>query len=113
MLGFQIFHNIYLNLSLKGKNSFLGNVFGVDDVSVSDFLIMESKVIIRLFSQNVFYQFVFLFDDGQSVVTVDDRIVKGKIFVLDDSCKDFNLFIYLLAQCSCEKDVYQLISQSL
>ena len=113
MLGFQIFHNIYLNLSLKGKNSFLGNIFGVDDVSVSDFLIGKNKVIIRLFSQNVFYQFVFSFDDGQSVVIVDGRIVKGKIFVLDDSCKDFNLFIYLLARCSCEKDVYQLISQSL
>ena len=56
MLGFQIFHNIYLNLSLKGKNIFLGNIFGIDDVSVSDFLIMKNKIIIRLFSQNVFYQ---------------------------------------------------------
>ena len=113
MFGFLIFYNIYLNLSCEGKNKILGNVFGVGDVSITDFIIKNDRVIIRMFSKNVFYQYVFEFDEGICNIIFDDRIVKGKIFVLDESCREFNFFIYSLARCSLEGEVYRLIQEFL
>ena len=113
MFGFLIFYNIYLNLSCEGKNKIIGNIFEIDNVSITDFIIENDRVIIRMFSKNVFYQYAFQFDEGICNIMFDDRIVKGKIFVLDESCRDFNLFIYSLARCSLESEVYRLIQEFL
>ena len=113
MFVFLIFYNIYLNLSCEGKNKIIGNIFEIDDVSITDFIIENERVIIRMFSKNVFYQYVFEFDEGICNIMFDDRIVKVKIFVLDESCRDFNLFIYSLVRCSLESEVYRLIQDFL
>ena len=110
MLGILIFQQVYFNLKNDCRNKVLGNIFGVDNVSISGIFIRGDVVIFRLFSDGVFYQYIFLFEDGKNQVSSTSRIVNCTMYLND---KESNSFIYQLFQCQSEYQVYQLLKHFL
>ena len=109
MYGFLIFGNICLNLSDECRDRVLGNIFGVSDVSVSSVLVKDKKIIFKLFSRDVFYQYVIVVGNGEDKFYCDERIINCVIFTDGDKFNDFNDFIYRLFHCQDEYQVYQLV----
>lgn len=109
MFGILIFQQVFINLGEKCRNRVLGNIFGICNVSVSDISIRGNKVLFRLFSETVFYQFVFLLDQKEGdyffKVSSSKNIVHS---VISLSNYDDN-FIYQLFRCCDEYQVYQLM----
>lgn len=112
MFGAFLFFNVFLNLGDNCRNKVLGNIFGVDNVSVSDFVIREDKVIFRFFSQNVFYQYIFDFTINESEAVMDvscsRAIVNTIISVKKVSDLDSFSFDYLLVDIFKSQDEYQI-----
>lgn len=105
MLNFIIFKDMYFNLEENCRNRVLGNIFNINNVSVSDILIREDKVIFRMFSINVFYQYIFLFCKGENIDACSGKINNHIIYI--DNCKkeDFNGFIYQLIRLKDEDQI--------
>ena len=59
MFGALTFYKVYLNLGEECRNKILRNIFGIKNVSISDFVLRDDAVIIRFFADSVFYQYVF------------------------------------------------------
>lgn len=113
MLGFLIFQQVYLNLGEDCRNKVLGNIFDIDNVSVSCVFLRDDTVIFRLFSGGVFYQFFFIFEIGENQVFNSDKIVNCVTFLSNSNDKEINRFIYQLVRCQNECQVYYLVKKFL
>lgn len=116
MMGVLKFQDLYLNLGETCRNRILGNVFGINNVSVVDFTVQEKYVIFKIFSQGVFYQYIFDFNDecGGSFIKVSSSkdIVCCFVFVkLWNDSIQFDLFSLLIKifKCQDEYRIYQLM----
>lgn len=110
MLGLFVFRNIFINLGEECQNKIIGNIFGIGNVSVSNFVIRDNKFIFRLFSGGVFYQYSFLFDDVKNMNICIDRNINGKFLVCDETITNS---IYCLIRCCDEYQVYLLLREFL
>ena len=113
MFGFLIFQQVYFNLGEGCRNKVLGNVFGIDNVSVSGVFLRDDKAIFRLFSEGVFYQFYFIFEFGENRVFNSNKIVNCVTFLSSCNNKEVNQFIYQLVRCENEYQVYYLVKKFL
>lgn len=116
MFGALIFQSLYLNLGEKCRNKVLGNIFGVHDVSVTDFVVRESAVIFRFFSDGVFYQYVFDFDiknDNSFIkVSCSRDVIYSFISVKEEfnlNCSQLFSLVIEMFQCQDEYRIYQLV----
>lgn len=112
MFGILVFQQIYWNLGEECRNKVLGNIFGIDNVSVSGIFIREEEVIFRLFSEGVFYQYFFKLGSGRGSLFCSDKIVNRIIFVDSYNKERKDDFIYLLIElfyCQNEYQVYQIL----
>ena len=113
MFGLIIFYNVFVNLSEEYKNKILGNIFSINNVSVSSVVIGEDSINFKLFSNGIFYQYIFLLKSGENNIIKDERIVYYKIFVFNNNIENNDNFICQLIQCSCEYQIYQLMKKVL
>ena len=120
MFGALLLYNVYVNLREESRDRIIGNIFDVDNVLVSDFVLREKAVIIRFFSKGMFYQFVFDFTEGYSsdfsTISRNRDIIYGYIAIYKYPRIDTgDLFSVLLEifLCQDEAKIYQLISRLL
>lgn len=113
MYGFLIFDNICLNLGKKCRDRLLGKVFGISEVLVSSVRIVDKRIIFKLFSGGVFYQYVIVVGVGEDRIYKDDKIVDCVIFTEGNVFLRFNAFICRLFQCQEEYQVYRLVRELL
>lgn len=106
MFGINLFCNICNNLSDDCRNRLLGNIFEVMNVVVSNVIIHEDFVVIKLFSNGIFYKYVFLLQSGKTVFTNDERIIRCKIFVFNEKQEMFRNFINHVILCCDEYQIY-------
>lgn len=109
MYGFLIFSNLCLNLSEECRDRLLGNIFGISAVAVSSVRLEDKRIIFKLFSHGVFYQYVIVMGTGKDEFYRDERIINCMIFTDGGKFSQFNDFIYRLFQCQDEYQVYQLV----
>lgn len=109
MLGFLVFKDVYFNLGEECRNKILGNMFSIGGVSISDMIIRNKKIIFRLFSNGVFYQYIFVLEVGESKLLYGNKTVDCIMFVYDDKMDELNKFIYQLVRCCDERQVYRLV----
>lgn len=111
MLGVFIIKNIYSNLSEKGRNRFLGDIFDNLFVSISSFDIVDNKVYIKLFDGLYFYQYRFLIIAREEKVLFTMRKVSrlGISYELSDYDEfKINLLNKIFVSKD-EADVYRLL----
>lgn len=115
MFGLVLFKNIYFNLSERSRNKILGNIFKINNVSVSDLIVNENRCFIRMFSNNVFYNYLLIMGTGKNSVVYNERIVECRIFVYNEreEMGGGSEFIYQLIRCCDESQVYRLVKQFL
>ena len=113
MFGLVIFYNVFVNLGEVCQNRILGNIFSINNVSVASVVIGEDSIIFKLFSNGIFYQYIFLLKNGENNIIKDERIVYYKIFVFNNELKETDNFICQLIQCSCEYQIYRLMKKVL
>ena len=109
MFGFIVFKSIYDNLGELCQNKILGNIFNIDNVTVSSFNIINERIVFKLFGDGIFYQYVFKLDVGENKLECNNNIFSCEIFMYNDNFSLFNDFIYRLYCCQTEKEVYDLI----
>lgn len=114
MYGVLKFQNLYLNLSESCRNKILGNIFGITDVSIVDFNVRKRNVIFRVFSQGVFYQYVFDFNDEYRDSFINVTCSKGIVcyFIsvrLWDNQFDLLSLLIEIFKCQDEYQIYQLM----
>ena len=115
MFGLLIFSYVVMNLSEKCRNKVLGNIFEIGNVSVSDVSVRDNNVIFRLFSNGVFYQFIFVnYNCGNVCVKVASTkdIVNCLFFISNDYFSEDdcdNLLIMKIICCSSEFEIYQML----
>lgn len=115
MFGASVFQLLYLNLGEQCRRKILGNIFGIINVSVVDFVVLEDNVIFRLFSDGVFYQFVFDFRDrGNDYFykvfsgNIIQCFIQGENYFNLDGIQ-INNFLMEIFLCQDEYRVYQLV----
>ena len=113
MVNFWRFENIYLNLGDNCRNKILGNIFDITNVSVSNFIVEDNKIIFRIFANGIFYQYVFILGIGVNEIINGNKVICHKIFIYNENMLDVNKSIYYLIQCQDEYQVYQLVKQFL
>lgn len=113
MVNFLIFKNIYFNLGDDCRNKILGNIFKIDNVSISSIIVDNDKIIFRIFGGAVFYQYVFILGIGVNEVVNNNQIINYKVFVDNENMMIVNKFIDCLIRCQNEYQVYLLLRQYL
>lgn len=113
MFGLLKFGDIYINLSKEGRNRVLGKIFGISDVSVTNVDIVSTGIIFKMFSNGVFYQYIFVLDKGKNNLIQDERVISYKIYLYNEKKVPVGDFIYQLVQCQDEYQVYSLIKKYL
>ena len=79
MVGYRIFIKLFWDLDECDRVKFLSNIFEIEDISLYSVCDRENRVLFRIYSRDIFYQFTFVFDD-----TGDGKAfsyVSGKRFV--------------------------------
>lgn len=115
MFGLLVFSSVVMNVSEKCRNRILGNIFGVSNVSVSDVSLRDEQIIFRLFSEGVFYQFLFLnYSDNNAYFKVASTkdIVNCLFFISNNYFSDVDCNISLVMKIICCQDelkIYQLM----
>lgn len=113
MFGFFIFKEVFLNLEEDCRNKILGNIFGVSNVSVSSVIFNRKSVVFRIFSESVFYQIDFFFNNSvhYKMLCYEEDID----YWIDDfnlCCDNKYYFInnlVILFKCQTEHQVYQML----
>lgn len=115
MCGGIVFYNIFNNLGEKCRNKILGNIFGFTNVSVNDLVIRDSNIIFRIFSDDVFYQYIFDFSDTNNCsfinVSCSRDIVNSVVFV--NKCSEEIELLIKIFKCQDEYQIYQLMRKLL
>ena len=110
MFGFKVFYNLFINLNIVYQNKVIGNIFSVENVSVSSVSLLKNGISFKLFSNDVFYNYVFIIGSGNSYKDIEKRIVKEFIYIndigLDMDNYDFIRCLYKLEE---EISVYRLL----
>lgn len=117
MFGVLIFQQVFMNLQEDCRNRVLGNIFGICNVSASSISIREEEVIFRLFSDGVFYQFVFLLDGrnrGNFFKVCSGRDIVQSLILINDVAdgvkrQDFIYQLVELFRCQDEYRIYQMM----
>ena len=120
MLGALLLYNVYVNLGEECRDRIIGNIFNVNNVLISDFVLREKAVIVRFFAEGKFYQFVFDFTDGYSsdysTLSRNGDVIYGYIAVYRyPRINTGDLFSILLEIFLCQDEVviYRLIRRLL
>lgn len=113
MFGFLVFYNIYFNLGEECRNRVLGNIFDIANVSISDVIVENNRVIIRLFSDGVFYQYIFMSEGENNKLLCINRVVDRVTFICNDKFEVTDGFIFQLFHCQDEYQIYQLMKNFL
>ena len=112
MFGILIFQQVFMNLGENCRNRVLGNIFDICNVSISSVSVREEEVIFRVFSEGVFYQFVFLLEGRNKgsffKVCSGRNIVHSLILLSDYKDNNKNDFIYQLIELFRGQDEYQI-----
>lgn len=115
MFGLLIFSYVVMNISEKCRNKVLGSIFEIGNVSVSDVSLRDDNIMFRLFSNGVFYQFIFVnYNCGNVCVKVASTkdIVNCLFFISNDYFSDGvcnDLLIMKIICCSSEFGIYQML----
>ena len=110
MFGFKIFYNLFINLNIVYQNKVIGNIFSIENVSVSSVSLLKNGISFKLFSNDVFYNYVFIVGSGNSCKTMEERIVKEIIYINDIDLDIENYyFICCLYELEEEISVYRLL----
>ena len=95
MFGYDKFRKWFDGLEEKEKRKILGEMFGVEEISVYSIEKKGEKITFRLYARGEFYQYVFLFDSNleKSYVKVnkDARIVIYQIYIGKDLKNKFDI----------------------
>lgn len=116
MIGTKLFQFVFSNLGEECRRKILRNIFEIQDVSIADISFREDKVIFRFFSDDVFYQFIFIFGNSNNKfisVSSSNRLFNCLVFVNMYSSFYYNDYFEILVkvfQCQEEYQVYQLMS---
>lgn len=110
MFGFFVFEKVLANVGEKCRNKIIENIFGIEDVSVSDLIVGDDRIVFRIFSRGVFYQYSFVIGVGENMVESSEGILSGNYFISEDS-GGTNEFICCLIKCQDEYQVYYLVRQ--
>ena len=73
MIGFCIFKNIYYNVDIAYQNKILGNIFNLNNVSVSGVIVDNKKIVFKIFCCGIFYQYIFVIGRGIHNIKYMDR----------------------------------------
>lgn len=115
MYGAIVFNNIFNNLGEKCRNKVLGNIFGLTNVSISNLVIRDNSIIFRIFSDKVFYQYIFNFcyanDDYFIKVSCSKNIVNSIVFV--DNCSEELELLIKIFKCWNEEQIYRMMKKFL
>lgn len=123
MLGYRIFKQLFFHLEEETQVSILRNIFSLDFVSTFSFFVYNGNVFFRIYSEGVFYQFIFVFDSvchsDSVLVSRSSKIVSSQIFLsnyvscVENRTQDyFSLFVELLL-CQEERCIYLLFRRLL
>lgn len=113
MLALLVFCSVIENVGEECRNRILGNIFSINNVSISDFSIRDEYVVFRLFSDGVFYQYFFLIEREDGCIFQifsNDNIIQYFILISDyfEGCSNvsFALFMNLIDKGN-EYEVYR------
>lgn len=117
MLGAFIFYNIITNLGESCRNKVLGNIFEISNVSVGDVVIRNDKIIFRIFSGDVYYQYIFDFIDNNYKFYVKvscNNSSVDRIVLVSNYSDDFGIgLLFKIFNCCSERKVYQFMKKFL
>lgn len=115
MYGVIVFNSFFNNIGEKCRNKLLGNIFGIVDVTVSDLVLKNNCVIFRIFSNGVFYQYIFDLSNNNFdyfiKVSCNDNI-SDKIISIDEFSEELKLLIRIF-KCRDECQIYKLLMKFL
>lgn len=116
MFGILLFRSIIFNLGEECRRKILRNIFEIQDVSISDIGVREDRIIFRIFSDDVFYQYIFILGDKNNSkfvsISSSKRIFNCLIFIegySDLNTRDYFEILIQIFQCQDEYQVYQLV----
>ena len=99
MFGFLWFKNVYVNLGENCRNKLLGNLFCLENVKASNYVVLENKFIFNFWADGVFYRYLFVLSDGKHEFYCDDKTVVGKIYLYNDEDLISNRIFVSIAMC--------------
>ena len=92
MKGYELFERYFNGLSEKQKEKALGNIFDVEFVSLAFVSFRKGifdKLLIRMFSNGIFYQYLFVFGMGSDKVFILEKSKKLVSYVIFTECYSF------------------------
>lgn len=118
MFGLSIFSLVAMNLSEKCRNRILGNIFEIRNVSVSDISLRDEQIIFRLYSEGVFYQFLFVdYGDSTYFKLASTKDIVNCIYFISDNYFDRSFYngslVIKIISCKDELEIYQLMRRLL
>lgn len=115
MYGFLIFNDFLNSIGERCRNKLLGNIFDLVDVTVSDLVLRNNCVIFRLFSDGVFYQYVFDLNNNNCDyfirVSCDKNII-DKVIYVNESFKKISLLVKIFKSHD-EDQIYHFLKKLL
>lgn len=106
MLGVSLFYQVYLNLGEECRNKILGNIFFVNDVSVSSLELKDNEIYIKLFDGVLFYQYKFMIFSNENRIYYSVRTI-SKCDRFEDLNQDDVINLSLLSKIFLSNDEYQ------
>ena len=62
MIGYQKFYDFFFNLNEYNRRKILENIFSINNILLYSISLRENKLFIRFYCDDIFYQFIFIFD---------------------------------------------------
>lgn len=110
MNGYQIFNNFFSCLDEKDKIKILEGIFSIQNFSLYSISVRDNKLLFRIYSNNIFYQFAFVFDENNDkkafFKSIGPRFVQYTIYpfyYLDSFGYPYSSFVKVLL--SSDEDV--------
>lgn len=117
MFGFKIFEELFWQLEDNCQIKVLRNIFAVPVVSIYDFSVRNDRIFVRIYGDDVFYQFIFLFrEQGEKAAVVSSsssRLVNCQVYVnnyVDFDERDLLACFVRILRSRDEKEIYNIIS---